>query len=125
MTPSNATRRQSKAVRPAGGTARRVVRIRILADSAVAIGPGKADLLGAIANTGSISAAGRATGMSYRRAWLLVRTMNDCFARPVVVATKGGTSGGGAELTFAGRDVLRCYRKLAAGAEAAFRPHLR
>ena len=65
-------------------------RVRILAGSAIAIGPGKAQLLHAIDETGSISAAGRGMRMSYRRAWLLVRTMNECFQSPLVEAEKGG-----------------------------------
>ena len=66
------------------------VRIRILAESVVALGPGKADLLEGIAATGSISAAAREAGMSYRRAWILVDTMNACFAKPLVMTAKGG-----------------------------------
>jgi molybdate transport system regulatory protein len=83
--------------------------VRILAGSQIAIGPGKADLLRAIDETGSISAAARRMGMSYRRAWLLVHTMNECFEPPLVEAAKGGTTGGGAQLTPTGRDVLRHY----------------
>jgi molybdate transport system regulatory protein len=101
------------------------VRVRVLADSLVAIGPGKADLLESIASTGSISAAARAMGMSYRRAWLLVGTMNSCFRSPLVTATKGGTEGGGAVLTPTGRKVLREYRKLSDGVRKRFSPLLR
>jgi molybdate transport system regulatory protein len=86
--------------------------LRILFGSAIAIGPGKADLLEAIARTGSISAAGRALGMSYRRAWLLVETMNSCFRTPLVGAAKGGRHGGGARLTAAGEEVLARYRRM-------------
>ena len=101
------------------------VRVRILAGSAIAIGPGKADLLDAIGDTGSISAAARRMGMSYRRAWLLVRTMNECFVRPLVTAEKGGSGGGGARLTPAGKAVLARYRATARSAAAAFEPLLR
>src|SRR3546814_19521702 len=87
-------------------------RIRILLGSAIAIGPGKAALLDAIAETGSIAAAGRRMGMSYRRAWLLVKTMNACFREPLVDATKGGAQGGGARLTATGREVLARYRAM-------------
>jgi len=76
------------------------------------MGPGKADLLRAIDDTGSISAAARLMGMSYRRAWLLVHTMNECFRSPLVAAEKGGTQGGGAHLTTTGREVLVKYREL-------------
>jgi molybdate transport system regulatory protein len=87
-------------------------RLRILLGSAIAIGPGKAALLEAIAETGSIAAAGRRMGMSYRRAWLLVRTMNACFREPLVEAKKGGFSGGGARPSPMGRNVLARYRRM-------------
>lgn len=85
-------------------------KIRILLGSAIAIGPGKAALLEAIENTGSISAAARQMNMSYRRAWLLVDTMNRCFRKPLVDASTGGSGGGGARVTDLGRDVLQRYR---------------
>lgn len=94
-------------------------RIRILLAPAIAIGPGKAALLEAIRETGSISAAGRRMGMSYRRAWLLVKTMNACFRAPLVEATKGGPQGGGAQLTAMGQEVLERYRAMEAHALAA------
>jgi molybdate transport system regulatory protein len=88
------------------------------------MGPGKADLLDAIAETGSISAAARRMRMSYRRAWLLVQTMNECFAKPLVSAAKGGKAGGGAELTSTGAAVLAQYRQLAETAATALTPFL-
>jgi molybdate transport system regulatory protein len=88
------------------------IRVRVLADSTVAIGPGKADLLDAIAATGSISAAARQMRMSYRRAWILVDTMNTCFKKPLVDTSKGGAEGGGARLTPLGKNVL-AHRALA------------
>jgi len=100
-------------------------RVRILAGSAIAIGPGKADLLDAIDATGSISAAARRLRMSYRRAWLLVRTMNECFASPLVEAEKGGSSGGGARLTKTGREVLTRYREIVRIAGSQFTPLLK
>src|SRR6476619_5239667 len=78
--------------------------IRIMFRKAIAMGPGKADLLRAIEQTGSISAAARALGMSYRRAWLLVDTMNQCFRAPLVEAEAGGKRGGGARLTRVGAE---------------------
>lgn len=87
-------------------------RLRILFGHAIAIGPGKADMLEHIAETGSISAAARLMDMSYRRAWLLVNTMNQCFSSPLVEKVKGGKGGGGAEITELGREVLRRYRKM-------------
>jgi molybdate transport system regulatory protein len=91
--------------------------LRVLADSTVAMGPGKADLLEAIGTHGSISAAARAMGMSYRRAWILVDTMNACFYAPLVATAKGGVEGGGAHLTATGTHVLKTYRQLSASAE--------
>ena len=87
-------------------------RIRILLGSSIAIGPGKAALLDAIGETGSIAAAGRRMGMSYRRAWVLVKTMNACFREPLVEAAKGGVGGGGARLTETGERVLALYRAM-------------
>lgn len=86
-----------------------------------AMGPGKADLLEAIDREGSISGAGRAMGMSYRRTWLLVDTMNRCWAEPLVEATPGGGAGKGAHLTACGRAVLDAYRRLEAELVAAAR----
>ncbi len=88
------------------------IRIRIPFGDDYAIGPGKADLLEAIQRTGSISAAGRALKMSYRRAWLLVDTMNRCFQHPLVETATGGASGGGAQVTELGDEVLRRFRAM-------------
>ena len=88
------------------------VRLRVVLRREIAIGPGKADLLEGIAATGSISAAARRMGMSYKRAWLLVDTMNRCFRSPVVAAAKGGRTGGGARLSRLGQEVLRRYRAM-------------
>jgi molybdate transport system regulatory protein len=92
-------------------------KIRILIGAVVAIGPGKADLLEAIGRTGSISAAGREMGMSYRRAWLLVEAINASFKESLVTTATGGKRGGGAVLTPFGQDVLHRYRamEIAAG----------
>lgn len=88
-------------------------RLKIVLGEETAIGPGKAELLGHIVDTGSIAAAGRCMAMSYRRAWLLVDEMNKMFKTPVVTTAKGGKGGGGgAELTDLGRDVLRRYRNM-------------
>lgn len=88
------------------------LRIRIVFGDDAMLGPGKADLLERIRETGSISAAGRAMGMSYKRAWMLVETMNAAFREPLVDASRGGAAGGGARLTEAGQAVLAHYRKL-------------
>ena len=78
----------------------------------------------AIERTGSISAAGRELKMSYRRAWLLVDTMNRCFQRPLVETATGGASGGGAQVTDLGRDILRRFRAIEAKAVASIRDDL-
>lgn len=76
------------------------------------LGPGKADLLEGIHRTGSIAAAGRSMGMSYKRAWVLVEAMNAAFRDPLVESTRGGARGGGARLTDTGEAVLAHYRTL-------------
>ncbi|MEQ8308354.1 MAG: LysR family transcriptional regulator [Hoeflea sp.] len=88
------------------------LRIRILFGEDAMLGPGKADLLERIHETGSIAAAGRAMSMSYKRAWMLVEEMNGAFRDPLVVSSRGGARGGGARLTEAGTTVLSHYRKL-------------
>ena len=85
------------------------IRVQIYCGDQIAIGPGKADLLDAIASEGSISAAGRRMGMNYRRCWMLVDVMNRCWAEPLVA-----TSTEGARLTPMGEQVLRDYRALQA-----------
>ncbi len=88
------------------------VSLRVDLAPGVRIGPGKVALLEAVGRTGSISAAGRALGMSYRRAWTLVDALNRSFDGPVVSATAGGPGGGGAEVTPLGRDLVDAYRDL-------------
>ena len=94
--------------------------LRVVLEGGIAIGPGRADLLEAIRDQGSISAAGRSLAMSYKRAWDLVEEMNACFAAPLVATSTGGTAGGGSRLTGTGDAVLAAYRRIeAAAAEAA------
>lgn len=93
--------------------------LRISFKKSIAMGPGKADLLDAIASSGSISAAARELGMSYRRAWLLVETMNQSFREPLVVTATGGQHGGGAVVTEFGCDVVRRYRSMERKAASA------
>ena len=88
------------------------LRLRLVVESGEWLGPGKADLLEGIAETGSISAAGRRMGMSYKRAWGLVEVMNAMFREPLVSASRGGAGHGGATLTVAGRTVLTLYRRM-------------
>jgi molybdate transport system regulatory protein len=95
------------------------VRIRVVHGEDFAIGPGKADLLEAIDRTGSISAAARELGMAYRRAWLLVDSMNRCFRSPLVETATGGSSGGGAVVSELGREIVRLFRAMEQSALAA------
>src|SRR5919205_1215208 len=101
------------------GKKRISLRLRIDVDHEAAIGPGKIALLEAIVETGSISAAARKLGMSYRRAWLLVEDINGRLRTPAVTRAKGGTHGGSSELTDAGRRLIALYRKLEAAASGA------
>jgi molybdate transport system regulatory protein len=94
-------------------------RLRITRGDDIAVGPGKVDLLEAIGATGSITSAAKTLGMSYRRAWMLVDTMNRCFRQPVVEAEAGGKRGGGTRLTALGADVVRRYRSVEAKAAKA------
>src|SRR5262245_11016701 len=87
-------------------------RMRILCGDEIALGPGKVDLLALIGETGSIREAAERMGMSYMRAWTLVKTMNACFREPLVVASQGGKERGGAVLTETGRRALTLYRGL-------------
>jgi molybdate transport system regulatory protein len=97
------------------------LRLRVAQGSATLFGPGRADLLALIQAHGSIAAASRQMGMSYKRAWALVDSMNTMFALPLVEAAKGGAGGGGARLTALGAELLAAYRRLeddCAGASA-------
>ena len=88
------------------------LRVSIVFESGARIGPGKARLLESIRDTGSISAAAREMGMSYKRAWLLLDSINQAFIEPVVMAATGGSGGGGATLTPFGAEVLERYRRM-------------
>lgn len=94
-------------------------RLRLVFSPGEMLGPGKAELLERIARTGSIAAAGREMGMSYKRAWQLVETMNAMFRDPVVESTRGGARGGGAVVTETGHAVLAEFRELEAVAQSA------
>ncbi len=98
--------------------------IRIDLAGGARIGPGKIALLEAIAREGSISAAGRALRMSYRRAWELVEDLNRGLGAPVVSTATGGSGGGGASLTPVGAAVVKHYRAIEAEAAAAARRHV-
>ena len=98
--------------------ARLKLKLQLYCGDEIAMGPGKADLLEAIAHEGSISAAARALGMSYRRAWLLADTMNRCFRTPLVEAQPGGGRSAGARLTAEGCKRWRAFRALASQVES-------
>lgn len=98
--------------------------IRVDLGPGASFGPGKARLLELIAETGSISAAARAMDMSYRRAWLLIDSLNQAFREPVVATQHGGQGGGGAALTPAGQALVARYRTMEAALEAAAAEHL-
>lgn len=99
--------------------------LRVLGRSAAAMGPGKADLVERIAQTGSISAAARQMGMSYRRAWQLVESLNRTFLAPVVTTSIGGTRGGGARVTPFGNRLVSRFRAMEGNASAAIAADLR
>jgi molybdate transport system regulatory protein len=94
-------------------------RMRIRSGDTVAIGPGKVDLLEAVQEHGSISAAARSLGMSYRRAWLLIDELNRSLKSPATVSEQGGQSGGGCALTPVGENIVRLYREVESEAQAA------
>ena len=99
-------------------------KLRVMFGPEIAMGPGKAELMQAIAETGSITASAKRLGMSYRRAWLLVDTMNRCFREPVVASATGGARGGGATVTDFGRRVLERYRAMLGSVDRALDPEL-
>ena len=86
--------------------------LRVTLSETAYIGPGRADLLELIGQTGSIAAAGKAMGMSYKRAWGLVQALNSGFGRPLVESSRGGAAQGGAHLTQAGQLVVAHYRAM-------------
>ena len=133
---SDTAKKTKRAARPAKGAAKATSKptakrkaerpfpyVRILIGEMV-LGPGKVDLLESIGRTGSISAAGRELGMSYRRAWLLVDALNHMFPEPLVSAAPGGSQGGGTKLTDYGRGVAAAYRRVEARARAAMREEM-
>jgi molybdate transport system regulatory protein len=97
-------------------------RIRVMRGGAIVLGPGRADLLEAVRRTGSIRDAARSLGMSYMRAWELVKSLNAEFSRPLVTMARGGAAHGGASLTAAGLEVLALYRAMEAASLKACAP---
>lgn len=106
-----------------GGSSYRLKpRFRVLKGGTIVLGPGKADLLEAIGHTGELRAAARRLGMSYMRAWTLLRQMNRSFRRPLVETARGGKLHGTAHLTPLGRRVLALYREMERDSQAAAGP---
>src|SRR5215475_7182258 len=95
-----------------GGMATARLRVSIVFESGARIGYGEAKLLESIRDTGSISAAARDMGMSYKRAWVLLDSINQAFTDPVATAAPGGAGGGGARLTTFGADLLERYHRI-------------
>jgi molybdate transport system regulatory protein len=99
--------------------------LRVLGKGAAAMGPGKAELVERIGRTGSISAAARGMGMSYRRAWQLVESLNKAFREPIVATAIGGSRGGGARVTPFGARLVARFRAMEGKASAAIAADLR
>ncbi len=100
------------------------LRIRIEFEGRHTLGPGKVQLLEAVGEHGSITAAARSMGMGYRHAWEMLDDINQCFRDPVIETETGGRAGGGARLTEFGRELIARYRAMQARAEAALAPDL-
>ena len=96
-----------------------LVRPRVYLGDVIAIGPGKIDLLRQVGETRSIAAAARALGLSYKRAWLLIDSLNVGFGRPVVETATGGKGGGGSSLTTLGQQLIARYDALEASLNAS------
>ena len=102
-----------------GGGPNGLAHLRVKFSDGFYMGPGRADLLQGIAETGSITQAGKRMDMSYKRAWSLVQALNEGFGAPLVEASRGGAAQGGARLTADGQFVLHSYRAMQAAARAA------
>lgn len=113
---SNASKRTAA---PRKSAPDRHILLRIKLFDSGSLGPGKVELLERIETEGSISAAARAMGMAYRRAWLHVDSLNRCFGEPVLNADRGGVQGGGAALTELGKELVASFRRMEALAERA------
>jgi molybdate transport system regulatory protein len=97
-------------------------RFRVMSNETIALGPGKIDLLRLVAETGSIREAARKMGMSYMRAWTLVRTMNRCFTSDLILSARGGKAGGGAHLSPLGHRILELYTEIETSSMRAAAP---
>lgn len=105
---TSVTKPTTAATRPAIDAPQVSFRMRIRKGDTVAVGPGKVSLLEAVREHGSISAAARSLGMSYRRAWLLIDELNRSLTSPATVSEQGGHSGGGCTLTPVGEEIISC-----------------
>ena len=124
--PSKRSRRAAALAQPGNGDMRHAaLTIRVDFGAYGYLGPGKITLMELISKHGSISAAGKEMGMSYRRAWLLVDEINQIFREPLVEKQMGGSGGGGARLTKLGRDVVGRYRAIEGAAATASAADLR
>lgn len=112
MPPADTHARASPRSSPKQATPELRFRMRVTIGDVIAIGPGKIALLEAVDRTGSITAAAKSLGMSYRRAWILLDEMNRALRHPAVGSAKGGADGGGSTLTDAGRQLVALYRRI-------------
>ena len=103
----------------------KIIRPRLFLGTELLIGPGKIDLLRAVQETGSISAAARASGIGYKRAWTLLDEVRQACGAEVIASSAGGSGGGGATLTALGRALLAHYEAIEAACAAASEPHLK
>jgi molybdate transport system regulatory protein len=121
--PSNASTQKTDGTSAAGPADAAALaarfRLRVTTGDVIAIGPGKISLLEAISATGSISAAARSLGMSYRRAWLLLDEMNRMMREPVTESARGGALRGGSQITELGRELIETYRRIEQKAAAS------
>src|SRR6185436_19353452 len=97
-------------------------RLRVMKGAEIAFGPGKAELLAAVAEAGTLAEAARQLGMSYMRAWKLLQTMNASFREPLAIASRGGAEHGRVQLTETGRRVLALYQEMDAACREAAEP---
>jgi molybdate transport system regulatory protein len=100
-------------------------RFRVVCGEHIALGPGKVELLALLAKTGSLNETARQLDMSYMRAWKLVKTMNACFREPVVIAERGGKTGGGMRITATGLRALGLYQAMESTALRSVSPKWR
>jgi len=99
-------------------------RLRVMRGNEIALGPGRVDLLELIEKTGSLRSAAQAMGISYMRAWNLIRYTNQCLSKPAIKTVRGGKTGGGARLTDSGKEIIALYRRMERESQKASRQPL-